>query len=320
MPSYDDWESVHALLPRLDDELLRAAVEARVLIIDDGSQTRCPSDLPERGLRAISQVGILSLKRNLGHQRALCIGLCVVSCEPSWSDCDGVVLMDADGEDSPSDVPRLIKHFLAGGGRKAVFASRLRRSEGVAFRVFYHLYRLLHRLLTGIPVRIGNFSVLSIHTIQRLTVSSELWNHYAAAVVQAKVPMAMVPVARARRLFGTSRMNFVSLVSHGLGAMSVFGDRIGVRSLIVTLLLMTLLALGSGVILGIRFLTPLAIPGWATTALGVVAILLLQSLLLSLLFTFLIHLGRAGSSFLPARDYTWFVESLDTVWSADDRL
>jgi hypothetical protein len=175
-------------------------------------------------------------------------------------------------------------------------------------------------MLSGVSVQIGNFSVLPIRIVARLTVVSELWNHYAAAVVHARLPIEMVPAARGHRLHGRSKMNFVSLVSHGLAAMSVFGDRIGVRSLLVTVTLMAVLVLATATIVGIRFLTPLAIPDWATMAVGIITVLLLQSLLLSLVFAFLIHLGRAGSGFLPARDYTWFVDSVDLVWSADGQL
>ena len=37
--------------------------------------------------------------------------------------------------------------------RKVVFEERTRRSESTAFRIFYHLYRLLHLVLTGVRVR-----------------------------------------------------------------------------------------------------------------------------------------------------------------------
>lgn len=182
------------------------------------------------------------------------------------------------------------------------------------FRFFYQLYRQLHRLLTGIPVQIGNFSVLPLPLARRLTVVSELWNHYAAAVVHARLPIEMVDAPRGHRLHGQSRMNFVALVSHGVSAMSVFGDRIGVRALVVTMALMLVLVAGIVTVLGIRFATSLAIPGWATTATGIIALLLMQSLLLSVLFVMLVHFGRAGSGFLPARDHVWYADALIPIW------
>lgn len=314
-PCLDDWDSVRALLPLVDAAVAPLGVQLEVVIVDDASRTAAPADLVPTPLRSIKRVQVLSLLRNVGHQRALCIGLCHVSADRELQISRGVIVMDADGEDAPADVARLIAAFEETGGKSAVFASRMRRSEGALFRAFYLLYRAAHRILTGIPVRIGNFSVLPMSFVRRLAVVSELWSHYAAAVVQSRLPMELLPTARAQRLFGRSRMNFVALVSHGLGAMSVFADRIGVRALIVSLGLSAVLVAGLLAVLGIRWFTTLAIPGWATSAAGILAILVTQSLLLALFFAFIIHLGRAGGSFLPARDYSWYVDRVQLAWS-----
>ena len=67
-----------------------------------------------------------------------------------------------------------------------------------------------------------------------LVASSELWNHYAAAAFASRQPYATIPTRRATRLDGRSKMNFVNLVIHGLSAISVYSDAIGVRLLIAT--------------------------------------------------------------------------------------
>lgn len=317
IPVYEDWESVRLLLPELDRVLTHARLSARVLLIDDGSVSPCSDRIVNSALSAIHRVDVLVLRRNVGHQRAVCVGIAAVVADAALSQSEAIVIMDGDGEDSPVDVPRLVEQHRS-SELAVVFARRTRRSEGVVFRAFYLAYRQLHRLLTGIAVQIGNFSVLPMPLARRLAVSSELWNHYAAAVVHARLPIAMVDAPRGRRLHGESRMNFVALVSHGISAMSVFGDRIGVRALMATLALMVLLLGGIGAVLGIRFATSLAIPGWATTATGIIALLLLQSLLLSVLFVLLVHFGRAGSGFLPARDYVWYVEDRRPVWPRNE--
>ena len=103
------------------------------------------------------------------------------------------------------------------------------------FRFFYHIYRVLHRALTGVSVRVGNFSILPATFLTTLVAMSELWNHYAAAVFRSKLPFTMIPVPRGTRIAGRSRMNFTALVSHGLSAISVFGDIVGVRLLVASL-------------------------------------------------------------------------------------
>ena len=114
--------------------------------------------------------------------------------------------------------------------------------------------------------------------LESLVVVSELWNHYAAAVYKAKLPIGLIPAQRNCRLEGSSRMNLVALVVHGLSAMAVFGDRIGVRLLILVSFGMSLVGLALIGVIGIRFLTPLAIPGWATYVVGILLVILMQML------------------------------------------
>jgi polyisoprenyl-phosphate glycosyltransferase len=94
-----------------------------------------------------------------------------------------------------------------------------------------------------------------------LVVVSELWNHYAAAALKARLPYVTVPTHRAGRLSGRSRMNFIGLVTHGLGALSVESETIGVRMLVVSLVLMSCLVSALLATVAIRLGTGLAIPG-----------------------------------------------------------
>jgi hypothetical protein len=82
-------------------------------------------------------------------------------------------------------------------------------------------------------VRVGNFSVITARQLRALVVAPELWNHYAAAVFRIRAPFTTIPVPRALRHAGRSKMNFVALMIHGLSAMSLYSDIIGTRLLIV---------------------------------------------------------------------------------------
>jgi glycosyltransferase involved in cell wall biosynthesis len=310
MPVFNDWRSVSLLLPILENELKNAGLQTGLLLVDDGSTEKFPKSLSGSGLQSIHNIDVLTLRRNLGHQRAIAVGLAYIEANyPNGS----VVIMDADGEDSPSDVPRLVRECLTHSGEKIVFAARTRRSEGLTFACFYHLYRLVHWLLTGIPVRVGNFSIVPAGALRRLVAVSELWNHYAAAVHKAKLPMAFIPTERGARLDGTPHMDLVSLVVHGLSAMAVFGDRIGVRLLIVVSLGI-LLALGGIVTAAaVRLLTDLAVPGWATYVSGLLLIFMMQMLLVVLGFIFVILAARNAVNVIPSRDYGHLVNDVRRI-------
>ena len=311
IPIFNDWSALEMLLPLLDAALHHAGRQVDVLILDDASTLTRGAGLEALSFRAIQRVRILELRRNLGHQRALAVGLAYVDAHRLAST---VVVMDGDGEDAPADVPRLLDRCDAEQGRQVIFAERRRRSESMIFRAFYWLYRVTHVVMTGRRVRIGNFSVLPGYLLHRLVVVSELWNHYAAAVLKARLPFVMVPTSRANRLEGRSSMSYVSLVVHGLSAISVYNEIIGVRALAAALALIVLSVAGIAVIVWVRVFSDLAIPGWATTGVGVMLVILLQAVLFSMVFSFITLASRQGLSFLPARDYTYFVDKVVDVY------
>jgi hypothetical protein len=310
IPVFNDWHSLDALLRDLDAVLAAREISADLLIVDDCSHTPVPDAFPSVPLRAIVSGHVLRLRRNLGHQRAIAIGLAVIHAR----DQPGVVVvMDGDGEDRPSDVPILLEEFGRHGGTRIVFAARMRRSENWRFRLFYWMYRVLHLVLTGVSVRVGNFSVLPASALSTLVVVSELWNHYAAAVFKARLLYTTVSLPRGTRYFGHSRMDFTSLAIHGLSAISVFGDIVGGRLLAAAGALGGLAILGLLGVVAIRFGTTLAIPGWATLTGGLLLVLLCQLAVACLLFVFVILAARTSLTFLPIRDYQYFVATVSRI-------
>ena len=76
-----------------------------------------------------------------------------------------------------------------------------------------------------------------------------------------------------------------------------------------------MVAMGSAVlaIVTIRFFTPLAMPAWTPIAVGVLLILLLQALAFASLFAFLVLHARSQPTFIPVRDYDYFVDRCMTL-------
>ena len=139
LPIYNDWECLPLLLARVDQSLADQVGDVRVLIVDDGSDRPAPEDTVPKQLHRIVRVDCLRLRRNLGHQRAIAIGLSHIHEEHP---CDAVLVMDADGEDKPEDAARLVEHWQATGRRQVIFAARIRRSESWIFRVCYFACRM----------------------------------------------------------------------------------------------------------------------------------------------------------------------------------
>lgn len=302
IPIFNDWEALELLIQRMDPIISRLDVKCTLVIVNDGSTLGYEEKDLIRNCNAICSIKVLSLLRNLGHQRAITIGLAYV--HENIPDALTLV-MDGDGEDDPENIPQLIEACYHDNLSKIVFAERVKRMEGPLFRTFYHLYRFFHLLVTGLPVRVGNYSVIPFSCLKRLSVVSEMWNHYAAAVLKAKIPLTTIPTIRATRLLGQPKMNFVSLVIHGLSAISIYGAIAGVRVLIcITILLIICLLAGV-----ISLVAGLGM-GAASSVFFAVAGMLFLVMVTMTVFILLILARRTDTSFLPIRDYKYFVDEM----------
>ena len=98
---------------------------------------------------------VIKLKRNVGHQRAISIGLGYAS--EHMNETQQVVVMDSDGEDTPESLKELIKP-LAKDDVDVVVATRKSRVESLKFNTFYVIYKFIFSLLSGRKISFGNLS------------------------------------------------------------------------------------------------------------------------------------------------------------------
>jgi hypothetical protein len=305
-PVLDDWESFAQLVTEISSRFDKEGISFHVVAIDDGSSRACELDrLPLPHDSCIREVQVIELAVNLGHQRAIAVGLSEVA---NRDDLDAVFIMDSDGEDRPADMASL----LAASQRHPqhiILARRTKRSETRVFKAGYHLYKLIFRLLTGRRISFGNFSLLPLGVVRRLVRMPELWNNLPASIMRSRLACTEIPIERGRRYTGSSRMNVVSLAVHGLSAMSVYIDTIFVRVLLFAGFVAGLTLVGIVCAVLVRFTTDLAIPGWTTTAVGTLFIILMQTVVRVVATTLMLLAGRSSRPILPAVDSPSFVRS-----------
>ncbi len=310
-PVYNDWHSFTHLLSELDQcagGLKDVCLD--VIAIDDGStQSFCTEKNELNKYRYIREISVLHLVRNLGHQKAIALGLAYINANIS---CDFVIVMDADGEDQPQDILKLLEESNK-SPEHIIFARRARRSEGIVFRAFYLLYKVIFSVLTGREIAFGNFSVIPGGLLNRVAHLPEIWNHFAAGIMRANIPWTSIPAKRGKRYAGQSNMNFIALVIHGLSAISVYIEILTVRLMLFSMVIILIGIISFLVLLYIKYLTPLAIPGWATNvAIGIVVIMF-QAILLLALLAFLSLNYRSNKLFIPAKDYQDYLLDLEKI-------
>jgi hypothetical protein len=302
IPVFDDAASAGLLLDGLDAVAAELPGAIDVVLVDDGSDAAQAAALP--GPRPhLPRVEVLSLRRNLGHQRAIAVGLSFIAASRRP---DFTVVMDGDGEDCPRSLPALLAAAVADPTR-AVFAQRLKRHDGLGFLTGYNAFRWLHWLLVGKDIRFGNFSVLPAAVLDRVVGVSEIWNHYAAGVVHARIPVTLVPIDRGRRLAGRSKMNLPALVMHGICALSVWSDVIVARMFLVVAGLMAITLAALAAIGTARALRAPLVPGWGLGVAGFMLVVVLLLGIVCLLLALFVLGSRSASNFLPHRDWREYV-------------
>jgi polyisoprenyl-phosphate glycosyltransferase len=289
---FNDWASLLPLVAGMAAAMAEGP-RPRLVLVDDGSSEPGP-DLGLLGKTGMDGE-ILRLYRNLGHQRAIAVGL--------WhaigrGDAGPIAVMDGDGEDRPEDLPRLLAS-LGGQPDRVVVAERARRHATLGFRLFYRLYGFVFRLLTGQRLGFGNFCAFGPAAARRVAHMGEVGIHLAATLLNAQLPILRISIDRGPRYDGHSKMNFVSLTSHGLRSVAVFGETVLTRIVIAAF---WLAALGALTLITVFFmkLFGVASPGWATTVGGVVLGAVLQIAVASLLGLFVIMRGPPIHAAEPA--------------------
>lgn len=305
IPQYNDWEALNLLIERINQDVVAELLATTSLVIvDDCSSQDLQRLVAFRG----QQVQIVRLYRNLGHQRAIAIGLSYIAKEVA---CEKVIVMDADGEDAPKDINALVAASEQSPDR-IVFAQRTKRQESFMFRFFYGIYKFIFRQLTGKVITFGNFSLIPQRRLQNLVRVSEIWNNFPGGIIRSRIPYVAIPTERGKRLAGESKMNFVSLVLHGLSTISVLIDVTAVRILIFSIGMSLAALLVICVVLFLKWMND-ASPGWASTLSSALLIVVLQSFLISLFLVFMVLQYRTQQQFIPVLQYRDFIEKVEDI-------
>jgi polyisoprenyl-phosphate glycosyltransferase len=262
-PVYRDVSSFEILRDRLLEVLGPDAAHARFVVIDDTAG----QDRQIDRLHQLADVTVLRPPFNLGHQRAIVYALRKIL--PRVGDDDAVVTLDADGEDQPSDLPRLLAPLQDEADsphlkQQVVLALRTKRRESLGFKIFYRLFRLMFRSLTGATVRSGNFAAMPGALAKRVLLHPTFDLSYSSAILALDVPVEYVPCERGERYEGRSKMTYGRLAMHGLRMLMPFTDRIAIRALAVFVFFGILGGVLALVVVCLKLFTASAIPGWTS--------------------------------------------------------
>jgi hypothetical protein len=209
----------------------------------------------------------------LGHQRALVFGLRRLSSQVDHNDL--VVTLDADGEDQPEDLLRLLAPLREKGAsvRTVAVAARTKRRESPPFKILYLFFKTFFRFLTGTIIRSGNYAAYRGWLTHDVLFHPNFDLAYSSSLLSLGLSIRRVPCARGKRYAGRSKMTYTKLIQHGLRMLMPFADRIATRGLMALSVVLTLTLAAAAVLLGLKIAGQVSSPGWIIYALCTAALL-----------------------------------------------
>jgi dolichol-phosphate mannosyltransferase len=261
-PIYNEQELIEEFYSRVCKALTGFAFE--LVLVDDGSSDGTSAIL-QRLAAEDPRVHVVYLSRNFGHQRALTAGL-------DHAGGDAVVMLDADLQDPPELIPRMVDHWRA--GCDVVYAVREHREGESHFKLttarwFYKLFDKLTQV--NLHHNSGDFRLLDRRPLNALLSMREHSRFLRGMTVWVGYRQAAVPYRRDPRYAGETKYTLPKMLRFSLDAIFSFSDRPLQLATLLGFLVSTLALVAIPVVVILR-LTGSYLPGFGTIT---IAILLL---------------------------------------------
>ncbi|CAK9885770.1 MAG: Undecaprenyl-phosphate 4-deoxy-4-formamido-L-arabinose transferase [Candidatus Erwinia impunctatus] len=206
IPVYNEEESLSELISRTEAACSLLTIEHEIVLVDDGSQDRSAEMLVAAAEKEDSRVVAILLNRNYGQHAAIMAGFSHVTG-------DLVITLDADLQNPPEEIPRLVA--TAEQGYDVVGTVRQNRQDSpfrkMASRtVNYFIQRTTGKSMGdyGCMLRAYRRHIINamLDCQERSTFIPILANMFARRVTE-------IPVQHAEREHGDSKYSFLRLVA-----------------------------------------------------------------------------------------------------------
>lgn len=215
VPAYNEQEVLAEFHKRLTDVLDTIPMQAEIIVVNDGSKDGTLELLHSLYITD-ERLAIVDLSRNFGKEIALTAGL-------HNANGDAVVVIDADLQDPPELIPKLIEQWKL--GFDVVYAKRAGR-EGETFikkATAHSFYRLMQHVgSVTIPEDTGDFRLLSRRAVQALNTLHEQHRFMKGLFTWIGYPQKAVLYERDPRYAGDTKWNYLGLINLAIEGITSF--------------------------------------------------------------------------------------------------
>ncbi len=201
VPVYNEMEVLPEFHSRISQVLDGLTLDSEIIYINDGSADDSLSIL--NGLyEQDARVAIVDLSRNFGKEIAMTAGL-------HKATGDAVIVIDADLQDPPELIPKLIDEWQK--GYDVIYAKRAQREGESVFKkltahLFYRLMRVIGKI--KIPEDTGDYRLLSRRAVDALNTLTEHHRFMKGLFTWIGYRQKAVIYERDARFAGESKWNY----------------------------------------------------------------------------------------------------------------
>jgi len=257
IPVFNEAAALPALRARLTDFLEHLECkDVELTFVNDGSPDES-LDLLREWASADERVQVLCLARNFGHQAAVTAGLDEASG-------DAIVIMDADLQDPPEVIPRMIEKYRQ--GYDVVYGKRSSRSGETRFKRFtaWAFYRCMQALVhRDLPADVGDFRLISRQCPDAVKTMRETHRFLRGMLAWVGFPQAAVEFERAPRCAGQTNYSLRKMAAFAWTAAISFSP-IPLRLSLIAGIGLAMFGVGDGVYAVVRQLEHRTVAGWTS--------------------------------------------------------
>ena len=253
IPVYNDFQSLSKLLDDINSTISNSDKNFSVIIINDASTDKEEITISDK--EKISSIKIINMKTNNGHARGIAAGLKYIFENEVF---DYVIPMDGDGEDRPEEILKFIE-LLKHEPNKPIVGERIKRSEGIIFKISYIIHKLITFIFTGHSIKFGNFTCLPKSTLEKMINEKATWSSFSGSLTKLEKNRSTIPSIRGSRYFGPSKMSFYNLIKHSLSIIAVFKINVIIRSILFFLIYIFLISENLNYVTSIPLIATLAL-------------------------------------------------------------
>lgn len=197
IPVFNEEENLLALHEKLNAALGALNLEYEILYIDDGSRDRSFEFLSQIA-SGDSRVKVIRFRRNFGQTAAMAAGM-------EYSSGRVIIPLDADGQNDPADIPRLLEKIEE--GYDVVSGWRLKRQDNTIRKIPSRIANKIISRVTGVALHDYGCSLKAYRAevMKDVALYGEMHRFIPAYAAMVGARVTEIPVSHHPRVAGQSK-------------------------------------------------------------------------------------------------------------------